>query len=111
MSETSVKTATNEIYIHDSKQPVLLALGSLRPGTKSVFYRMTDPLFDAKGTANVLAWKGQSYAFATINAKDPAIQGRNLLSCSHCQELCQQASWLLIGSPRVNNQSKARKVS
>ena len=24
-------------------------------------------------------------------------QGWKLMSCSHCQELCQQASWLLIG--------------
>ena len=25
-----------------------------------------------------------------------AIQGWKFMSCSHCQELCQQASWLLI---------------
>ena len=30
-------------------------------------------------------------------------QGWKLMSCSHCQELCQQASWLLIGCTRVNN--------
>ena len=24
-------------------------------------------------------------------------QGWKFLSCSHCQELCQQGSWLLIG--------------
>ena len=28
-----------------------------------------------------------------------------------CQELCQQASWLLIGYTRVNNQSEARSES
>ena len=36
-------------------------------------------------------------------------QGWKLISCSHCQELCQQASWLLIGCTRVNNQSEARE--
>ena len=35
----------------------------------------------------------------------------NLSSCSHCQELGQQASWLLIGCTRVNNQSEARLAS
>ena len=37
----------------------------------------------------------------------PALKWK-LVSCSHCQELCQQASWLLIGFKRVNNQSEAR---
>ena len=31
-------------------------------------------------------------------------QGRKFLSCSHCQKLGQQASWLLIGSTRVNTE-------
>ena len=37
-------------------------------------------------------------------------QGWKLMCCSHCQELCQQASWLLIGLTRVDNdiQSEAR---
>ena len=35
-------------------------------------------------------------------------QGRKLLSCSHCHELCQQISCLLIGYARVNNQSEAK---
>ena len=35
-------------------------------------------------------------------------QGWKLMCCSHCQGLCQQASWLLIGCTRVNNQSEAR---
>ena len=38
-------------------------------------------------------------------------QGWKSMSCSHCQELCQQASWLLIGCTRVNNQSEARSAS
>ena len=38
-------------------------------------------------------------------------QGLTFLSCSHCQELCQQASWLLIGCTRVNNQLEARTAS
>ena len=33
--------------------------------------------------------------------------GWKFMSCSHCQELCQQASWLLIGCTRANNQSDA----
>ena len=38
-------------------------------------------------------------------------QGWKFMSCSQCQELCQQASWLLIGCTRVNNQSEARIAS
>ena len=38
-------------------------------------------------------------------------QGWNFVSCSHCQELCQPASWLLIGCTIVNNQSEARSES
>ena len=33
------------------------------------------------------------------------------MSCSHCEELCQRASWLLICYTRVNNQSEARSGS
>ena len=38
-------------------------------------------------------------------------QGWKFMSCSHCQELGQQASRLLIGCTRVNNQSEARSAS
>ena len=38
-------------------------------------------------------------------------QGRKFMSCSDCQELGQQVSWLLIGYTRVNNQSETRSVS
>ena len=38
-------------------------------------------------------------------------QGWKFMSCSHCQELGQQASWLLTGCTRVNNQSEARSAS
>ena len=38
-------------------------------------------------------------------------QGWKIMSRSHCQELCQQASWPLIGCTRVNNQSEARTAS
>ena len=38
------------------------------------------------------------------------IQGWKFMSCSHCQEVCQQVSWLLIGCTKVNNQSKARST-
>ena len=38
-------------------------------------------------------------------------QGWKLMSRSHCQELGQQARWLLIGCSRVNKQSEARSAS
>ena len=38
-------------------------------------------------------------------------QGWKFMSCSQCQESCQQASWLLIGYTRVNNKSEARSAS
>ena len=38
-------------------------------------------------------------------------QGWIFMSCSHCQEWCQQASWLMIGCTKVNDQSEARTVS
>ena len=34
--------------------------------------------------------------------------GWKYMNCSHCQELSQQASWLVIGCTRVNNLSEAR---
>ena len=38
-------------------------------------------------------------------------QGWKFMSCSHCPELCHQASWFRIGCTRVNNQSEAKSVS
>ena len=38
-------------------------------------------------------------------------QGWKFMSYVHCQELSQQASWLLIRCTRVNNQSEARTAS
>ena len=38
-------------------------------------------------------------------------QGWKLMSCSHCQELGQQASWLLIGYTRGNIQPEARSAT
>ena len=35
-------------------------------------------------------------------------QGWKFMSCSQCQELGQQANWLLIGCTRGNDQSEAR---
>ena len=46
-----------------------------------------------------------------LDTLGPSYQGRNFLSCSHCQKLRQQASWLLIGCTRVNNQSEVRLAS
>ena len=47
----------------------------------------------------------------TINRRMLAALGWKFMSCSHCQELCQQASWLLIGSTRVINQSEEARSS
>ena len=41
----------------------------------------------------------------------PSGQGRKFMSCCHCQELCQQVNWHLIGCIRVSNQSEARLAS
>ena len=38
-------------------------------------------------------------------------QGWKFISCCHGQESGQQASWLLIGSARVNSQSEVRTAS
>ena len=54
--------------------------------------------------------KGKS-AYSVFNPGCEAIQGWKFMSYSHCQELGQQASWLLIGCTRVNNQSEARSAS
>ena len=56
---------------------------------------------------------------ALLTTRDPRLtvinqsreQGWKLMGCSHGQELCQQASLLLIGYIRVNNQSEARSAS
>ena len=39
------------------------------------------------------------------------LQGWKFMSCSHCQEVGQQASWPLIGCTRVNVQLEARSAS
>ena len=62
---------------------------------------------------------GLKTSLATVNSDVAVVkaalsalrQGRKLMSCSHCQELRQQASWLLIGYTRGNNQSEARTAS
>ena len=45
------------------------------------------------------------------NVNQETSQEWKLMSCSHCRELCQQKSWLLIGCTRVNNQSETRSAS
>ena len=82
---------------------------------------MEDCQFDSKG--RLLSRGHNEYTVPTI-ADCPAEfdvtllrglkkteQGWKFFSFSHCQELCQQASWLLIGGTRVNNQSEARSAS
>ena len=43
--------------------------------------------------------------------RELCILGWKFMSCTHCQELDQQASWLLIGYTRVNNQSDRSQVN
>ena len=60
------------------------------------------------------AFRSQSIPNVASSAysMDPILgQGWKFMSCSHCQELGQQASWLLTGYTRVNNQSEAKIVS
>ena len=45
-------------------------------------------------------WK---YANANLRFVMNILQGWKFMSCSHCQELCQPASWLLISFTRMNN--------
>ena len=35
-------------------------------------------------------------------------QGWKFMSCSHCQDLCQQVSWILIGYTSGNNQFRSQ---
>ena len=49
--------------------------------------------------------------FNLIQGNSSFVQGWKFMSCRHCQELCQQASWLLLGCTRVNNQLEARIVT
>ena len=54
------------------------------------------------------------FAFAILVGVGAAYfysQGWKFMSCSHCQGLGQQTSWLLIGCTRVNNQIEARSAS
>ena len=47
-----------------------------------------------------------------MSVKYSMIQEWKLMSCSHCQDVGQQASWLLIGRYTiVNNQSEAGAAS
>ena len=53
----------------------------------------------------------QTILFGALNVADKndtlVVQGWKFMSCSQSQELCQQASWILIGCTRVvNNQSE-----
>ena len=65
--------------------------------------KLTDP-----GLDNLLhRWGGP--ALRSLNLA--YTKGWQLLSCSHCQELGQYASWLLIGYTRGNNQSEDRSAS
>ena len=55
--------------------------------------------------------KGAGPTFSEVLDVLTSPQGWKFMSCSHCQELCQRVSWLLIGCTRVNNQSEAISAS
>ena len=54
---------------------------------------------------------GGNNVVARLLEKTVRYLGWKFLSCSHFQEFCQQANWLLMGYTRVNNQSGARTAS
>ena len=57
-------------------------------------------------------WRTSRDIAATLGCEDTDYsQGRKFMSCSHRQELGQQASRLLIGCTKVNNQSEAWTAS
>ena len=93
---------------------VLIGYGSLQFPLRSAFYKLflcqvlsgcdLDKLLDRSD----LTWSAEA---PTTNKKKVSEQGWKFSSCCHCQEFGQQASWLLIGCTRVNNQSEARSAS
>ena len=57
-------------------------------------------------------WDSFAYDSAARNAIDVGeYLGWKFMSCGHCQELCQQVSWLLIGGSSEYNQSEPRSAS
>ena len=80
-------------------------------------YRRPDPVTTTSNAAYIV-WQISSRGFfgskfklrweAVVGGRRRRLQGWKFVSCRHCQELGQQASWLLIGCTRVINQSEAR---
>ena len=67
--------------------------------------QLVDKLENMKATMDKMGgWNDNKAALMDV-------QGWKFMSCGHCQEKGQQASWLLIGCTRVNNQSEARSAS
>ena len=85
-----IKNIGNQIHILGGLQPDLGHPVRL-PGPQGV--RRADPLHQG----------------VRQNCLGPHQPGRHrkFMTCSHCQELGQQASWLLIGCTRVNNQIRS----
>ena len=70
------------------------------PSLEVLLLSFCDKLTDA-GLDNLLGQWGKHLQDLDLTCT----QGWKFTSCCHCQDLAQQASWLLIGYTRVNNQS------
>ena len=62
-------------------------------------------------TPTTSTWKYQHVWQCRAYIGWKSVQGWKFMSCSDCQELGQQASWLLIGYMRVNNHQSESQVS
>ena len=64
------------------------------------------------GTVSYADYLADAYnVFQRLELVTELLQGRKFMSCSHCQELCQQASWLLIGCMHKIDQPIRSQVS
>ena len=86
---------------------------------KKIYWKRSATLSKSNHSANKVIVKGpRFFCFVAVSATwyDRRLQfldlGWKFMSCSHCQELGQQASWLLIGCTRVNttNQKPGQQV-
>ena len=98
----SEEKAPADVGVHLPHSYSILNLGSL-DGTK-----------EEEATAKVAESIDDQWPLPVQVGQEPRggpAQGWKFMSCSHCQELCQQASWLPIDCTIVNNQSEARSAS
>ena len=102
--DLSNNTESYNLYIFDQKEPSLCGLSET-----SLF---GDPITSTarqnlvkfyKIKLEVIEWNSGSYQCTQYNQADES-QGWKFMSCSHGQELGQQASWLLMGCMHKSEQ-------